>query len=398
MIFMAEAFALPSKKGVIFWPVGTGDSTTLILRPDELIMQIDLRHLEKADDAEEPEWPIIDRLVKALPKKAGRPYLAVFALTHPDKDHIQGFAELLKKVHIGELWHTPKIFRDRDEDDEVMCEDAMAFREEAHRRRKYIQDHPDDVPSGHRLRVIGHDDILEEDDYVDLPDTAKSRPGEVVTLIDGVDLKGEFAAFLHAPFKDDQAANKNNTSLSMNVLLREGAKTAQFFFFGDREYPTTKRIFEDTEAYGNTPYLQWDVMLCSHHCSKGVMYWQDEGDEEAVLKQDILDFFEKYAKPGAVIVASSHSDFTDESGDNPPHLKARKRYEEIVDAGHFICTHEYPSKADPKPLVFVLDEKGLKLGDVRGQRLSTPAFGAAIQDARGSPQPPGVQVGFGRDE
>ena len=61
-------------------------------------MQIDLRHLEKADDPEEPEWPIIDHLVKVLPKKNGKPYLAVFALTHPDKDHTQGFAELLKKV------------------------------------------------------------------------------------------------------------------------------------------------------------------------------------------------------------------------------------------------------------------------------------------------------------
>jgi hypothetical protein len=395
---MAEKFSLPSKKGVVFWPVGTGDSTTLIIRPDELLMQIDLRHLEKADDPEEPEWPLIDHLVKVLPKKSGKPYLAVFALTHPDKDHIQGFSELLKKVHIGELWHTPKIFRDQGDDDEMMCEDARAFRKEAHRRREYIQEHPDDVPSGHRLRVIGHDDILEEDDYVDLPETAKSRPGEIVTLIDGEDMAGEFEAFLHAPFKDDQAANKNNTSLSMNVVLHEGDQSAQFFFFGDREYPTTKRIFEDTETYKNTPYLQWDVMLCSHHCSKGVMYWQDEGDEEEVLKQDILDFFGKYAKPGAVIVASAHSKFTDESGANPPHLKARKRYEEIVAAGNFICTHEYPSKAEPKPLIFVLDEKGLKLDDQRSKRSSTPAFGAAVKDARGSAQPPGLQVGFGRNE
>jgi len=32
-------------------------------------MQIDLRRLEKADDAEEPKWPIIDHLVKILTKK-----------------------------------------------------------------------------------------------------------------------------------------------------------------------------------------------------------------------------------------------------------------------------------------------------------------------------------------
>jgi beta-lactamase superfamily II metal-dependent hydrolase len=109
---MADNLTLPDKKAVIFWPVGTGDSTTLVLKPGDVIAQIDLRHLEKADDQASPEWPIVDHLVKALPKMNKKPYLALFILTHPDQDHIQGFMELLKKVHIGEIWHTPKIFRE----------------------------------------------------------------------------------------------------------------------------------------------------------------------------------------------------------------------------------------------------------------------------------------------
>jgi hypothetical protein len=268
---MASTFALPNKKAVIFWPIGTGDSTTLVLKPNELIMQLDLRHLEKADDPEEPEWPIMDSLVKALPKnKKGRPYLAVFVLTHPDKDHVQGFAELLRKVDIGELWHTPKIFRDQS-NQEAMCEDAKAFHREADRRRKAILASPTAIKSGDRLRVIGHDDILNEDKYKNLPDLCKSRPGNVVSFIDGVDLGGHFHAFIHAPFKDDQAKDKNNTSLSLNVALWEGAKCGQIFFFGDREYPTIKSIFETTEQANNSDYLYWNVMLCSHHCSKAVM-------------------------------------------------------------------------------------------------------------------------------
>ena len=67
---MSNEFKLPDKKSVIFWPVGT-DSTTLVLKPGEIVMQIDLRHLEKADDEEEPEWPIIDHLVNILPRKMG---------------------------------------------------------------------------------------------------------------------------------------------------------------------------------------------------------------------------------------------------------------------------------------------------------------------------------------
>src|SRR5262245_34138382 len=105
---MVNQFTFPRHKAAIFWPVGTGDSTTLVLKPDEIIMQLDLRHLEKAADPQEPEWPVIDHLVRMLPKRNGRPYLALFALTHPDMDHILGFAELLRRVDIGELWHTPK--------------------------------------------------------------------------------------------------------------------------------------------------------------------------------------------------------------------------------------------------------------------------------------------------
>lgn len=389
-----DKFELPKKKAVVFWPVGTGDSTTLILKPDEFAMQIDLRHLEKAESSEEPEWPIIDHLVKVLPKRNGRPYLAVLALTHPDKDHIQGFAELLRRVDIGELWHTPKIFRDHE--NEPMCEDAIAFRDEAHRRRKAILANPQNVKSGNRLRVIGHDDVLKEDKYRGLPDDCKSRPGDIVTIVDGIDLRGHFQAFIHAPFKDDQAASRNNTSLSLNVVLWEGQTHAQFFFFGDREYPTIKRIFETTEEAGNTAYLCWNVMLASHHCSKCVMYWQDEGEKDATLKKDILDLFKKYARAGAYIVSSSHADFTDGPGDNPPHKKARQRYEEIVQAGGFICTHEYPSKRSPQPLVFVLDEHGLKLHDARSRQKEPSALSIAVASARGGTQPPGVYVGFGR--
>ena len=230
---------------------------------------------------------------------------------HPDKDHIQGFKELLRRVHIGELWHTPKIFRDQS-DEESLCSDAKAFRHEAHRRRKAIPPtNPSTVKSGDRLRVIGHDDILNEDDYKKLPVNCKSRPGDIVNSVDGQDLSGHFAAFIHAPFSADQAKDKNNTSLALNVVIWEGQKYGQFFFFGDREYPTVKRIFEETERNKtNVPYLYWDVMLSPHHCSKAVMHWQDEGDKDEVFKKDIMDYMEKYSRgKNGYIIASSKSDF-----------------------------------------------------------------------------------------
>ena len=55
---MSDEFKLPKKKAVIYWPVATGDSTTLVLKPDEVVMQIDLHHLEKAADEDSTEWSI----------------------------------------------------------------------------------------------------------------------------------------------------------------------------------------------------------------------------------------------------------------------------------------------------------------------------------------------------
>jgi hypothetical protein len=399
---MSDKFKLPSKKAVVFWPVGTGDSTTLVIKPGEVAIQIDLHHMEKADNEDEPEWHIIDHLVRILPKRNGKPYLAAFVLTHPDLDHIQGFAELLKKVHIGELWHTPKIFRDYANQEE-MCDDAKAFRKEADRRRSVIIKSPDTVQSGDRIRVIGHDDILLEEKYKDLPAAFKSRPSDTVTAVDGIDMKEDFKAFIHAPFKNDQAKDKNNTSLSLNVVLYEGKKYGQFFFFGDREYPTIKRIFERTEETatsddaGNTPFLSWDVMLCSHHCSKAVMHWQEEGDSEKVFKQDIMNYFEKYSRgQKGYIVSSSHSKFSDGVGDNPPHKKARNKYEKIVESGHFICTHEYPSKDSPSPLIFLIGTDGLEFKDERKKSSVPVALTTAVTLARGGEAPPSMQVGFGK--
>jgi beta-lactamase superfamily II metal-dependent hydrolase len=392
---MSDKFVLP-KKGFVFWPVGTGDSTTTVVKENEIVVQIDLHHMQKADGSDDPAWPIIDELVRLLPKKNGKPYLSVFMLTHPDEDHILGFAELLKKVTIGEIWHTPRIFRDY-EDEVPLCEDAKVFRKEADRRRKAIIDNPGNVKAGDRVRVIGHDDILNEDRYKDFPRERTSMPGTLVTVLDDENVADDCEIFVHAPFKVDAEDTRNNTSLSIQMALKEGTQTGKAFFFGDREYPTLKQIFEVTIAHDREEYLYWDVLLSPHHCSKKAMFWKDEGEEEESFKKDIMDYFEKYERAEAYIIASANSDFTDKDGDNPPHGKARKEYEKIVDAGHFLCTHERPSKEAPEPVKFELTDKGFHLVEMlKSEKKAASALSIAVDTARGGTAPPQQQVGFGR--
>ncbi|TET20979.1 MAG: hypothetical protein E3J76_05685, partial [Candidatus Aminicenantes bacterium] len=58
-------FKLPSQ-GFVFWPVGNGDSTTIIVDKGTVI-QVDINHLESSGEDDDPHTQIIDELVDFLP-------------------------------------------------------------------------------------------------------------------------------------------------------------------------------------------------------------------------------------------------------------------------------------------------------------------------------------------
>lgn len=377
------------KRGVLFWPVGCGDSTTFVVREDEIVFQVDLRHTKQSEDEETDGAPIIDRLVELLPQRDGKPYLSAFALTHPDLDHIQGFAELLERVTIGELWFTPRIFREQEGE---MCEDAGVFRTEAHRRADAAIAAGGDPGDGNRVRLIGYDTLLEEEHYQGFPAEFFSVPGHAVTTLDGEDLTGEFRAFIHGPFKqDDMVGNRNNTSLVMQVVLGDDPAEGGVLMFGDHQYPTIRKIFDVSAANGNEDNLKWRILLAPHHCSKCVMYTDEDG--KTVLKQDILDDFERLQVGDGYIVASSHCvPGSNSSGDNPPHALAKKRYEEIAHGG-FLCTHDDGGHAEP--LQFEAVPEGFSYLGETSTYAGESALGAAVSEARGSDATPTTKVGFG---
>lgn len=377
-------------QGFVFWPVGSGDSTTIAVG-DDVFMQVDIRHLTCADeDDDDPRVAIIDHLEKILPQVGGKPYLSVFVLTHPDEDHCRGFADLLKRVTIGELWHTPRVFREYPRD---LSDDAIAFRKEAKRRvAKTIQG--GEVGAGDRVRVIGYDGLLKEDDYKGFPADRLTVPGNAIVELDGEDCSDRFRAFVHAPFKDDCEGDRNDTSVALQVTLLKEQAAGRALIFGDLCYPTVKRIFDSS----NDDDVRWNVFLAPHHCSKSVMYWKGEGESEETLRQDILDAIESAAdSPGYIVASSQPIPSSNKPGDNPPHAKAKERYEEIVPDA-FLCTQEHPNEETPEPIIFALGEDGLKYQEPqqKGDAQKSRSVAAAVVEARGSSDPPARRVGFGK--
>ena len=339
------AIELPDQ-GFIFWPVGTGDSTTIRVA-ETVYLQVDLRHMVKSENDDDTAWPVIDELIDILPTLRREPYLSVFALTHPDQDHCQGFEDLNKRVFISELWMSPRTFREFREDD-GLCDDAQAFHDEAKRRVKATIAAEGDPGRGNRIRIIGYDDLLKEPEFKGFPEEFLSVPGNTITILNGEDLSHVFEAFVHAPFKDDSFGDRNDCSLAFQISLYQGSSVGRALLMGDLNYPIIRRIFDRSEAHT----LAWNVLLAPHHCSKSAMFWKGEDDEEETLKSDMVrDIGNAALDPGYVVSSSEPVPASNGPGDNPPHAKAKGQYQRIV-PNEFLCTHEHEDKKNPEPIIF----------------------------------------------
>lgn len=375
----------------IFWPVGNGDSTTIVVSENE-ILQIDINDRKMASGEGNEHIPIVDELVAKLPQIDGNPYLSCFILTHPDLDHCRGFANLLERVTIGEIWHTPRIFREY-EDECDLSEDAIAFREEVHRRAELSIECNGDPGAGNRVRIIGYSQLFEPGErYEGFPqDEFYTRPGQEVTMLDGVDASDRFHVFVHAPFKQGLADARNETSLAVRVAIGSKGNVMKGLFLGDLSYPTLMQVFEETHAHDNEDMLGWNILLAPHHCSKKAMY------EDGSRQDDVMEeFAESQLFPGFIVASSNEFPHNNSAGDNPPHRIARNRYEEIVES-EFLCTGEVSTPENVQPIIFSVTDNGIER-DIHDYELSESAamtLAMALEKLAGETAPPTTKVGFG---
>jgi len=169
-------------------------------------------------------------------------------------------------------------------------------------------------------------------------------------------------------------------------------------FLGDVSYPTLMQIFKETHNHDNDDMLWWNVLLAPHHCSKKVMYERDgEGPEK--LRQDAMNELQKpQLDVGYIVSSSSEFPASNSPGDNPPHVKARSRYQEIVN-NDFVCTAEHSTPENVRPIIFTVSQDGIELvgEDYEISESARATLAAAVDAARGRAAPPTAKVGFGRE-
>ena len=352
------------KHSIKFYPVGNGDCSLITIGGANKKMMFDCNFRQKAEDDNDEMYDVLGDLLdnELTTKKCGLPFLDAFLLTHPDQDHCRSFADKFylgdpdavspsakdeKKILIGELWYSPRVFEEQTGD---LNADAKAFKKEAKRRMALYKSDPRKADKdGNRIRIIGWTD---NPDLKGLEDRIVT-PGNTISEVNGTNCR-YFEMFIHAPFKNDISGEDRNMTSIVSQLRFDSEKehqVARIFLAGDTEWRIIEEIMDKTSDDNN---LKWDLLEAPHHCS--YKFFADDREDDP--NQKSLDFLEKRESNAFVI---SSSKVVKQNSDNPPCQKAKNRYIDRVGKSNFLCTSGTSEDESDKPIIFVIDNDGLKL-------------------------------------
>lgn len=347
------------KHTIKFYPVGNGDCDLITIGGANKKMMFDCNFCQKAEEDNDDMYDVLDDLLtnELTSKKCGLPFLDAFLLTHPDQDHCRSFADKFylgdpdavpqsakdtKKILIGELWYSPRVFEEKTSD---LNADAKAFKKEAKRRMDLFKsDSKKADKDGNRIRIIGWTD---NPDLKGLEDRIVT-PGNTISEVNGTSCR-YFEMFIHAPFKDDiEGEDRNMTSIvtQLRFSSEKENQIARVFLAGDSEWRVIEEIMNKTS---NDDYLNWDLMEAPHHCS--YKFFADDREDDP--NQASLDFLDK-KESNAFVVSSSK--VVKKNADNPPCQKAKNRYTDKVGESNFFCTSGKKDDDIPNPIVFDIED------------------------------------------
>lgn len=374
------------KHSIKFYPVGNGDCDLITIGGANKKMMFDCNFRQNAEEDNDEMYDVLGDLLdnELTSKKCGLPFLDAFLLTHPDQDHCRSFADKFylgdpdavpqsakddKKILIGELWYSPRVFKELTGD---LNADAKAFKKEAKRRMDlYKSDSRKADKDGNRIRIIGWTD---NPDLKGLEDRIIA-PGNTISIINGTNCR-YFEMFIHAPFKDDiEGEDRNMTSIAAQLRFKSDKNTtniARIFLGGDTEWRIIEKIMKETSE---DDYLKWDLMEAPHHCS--YKFFADEREDDA--NQVSIDFLEK-SEDGAFVVSSSK--VVKKNSDNPPCQKAKNRYTDRVGESNFFCTSGEKDDDIEKPIVFDIEDGEVALREDEKKEKESHAAATAAKDTK----------------
>lgn len=282
----------------------------------------------------------------------------VVMFTHAHQDHVQGASEFFyldyaqkyqsdDRVKIKELWISSAFILDTDLDDE----DAKIIRKEAQYRLK----------NKYGIRVFAEPNKLEA--WLKRQSMSIDEVSDLIVhagrTLDTSALGSDISVFVHAPFSADseEIESKNDPSIVLQVALFDKNIETDILITGDVPHEVLDKIVDLTKLNDNESYLKWDIYDIPHHCSYTAL-----GDEKGAYQttpSENVKWLLPQGQKNAKMVASCKPIAEHADDGQPPHIQARRSYKYYTDSVDFYCTMEHPTKGDPKPLVFTIDQFGV---------------------------------------
>lgn len=362
---------MPEKHSIIFYPVGNGDTSQVILHNGRRVL-LDFCHRPGSEDPSTPSIDLKKRLHEEL-KEAKRTYFDVVAFTHADADHIQGSTEFFELQHaskyqgagrikIKQLWVPAAMVLENATNDEQSNEFVILRQEARHRllegkdifvfsKPKALMDWL--VP---KLKERGEAPTARDHLFIDAG-----------TLVPGFNLTADGAEFFcHSPYVkhcDDGDIIRNTAALVFNVRLLADTNTFDYLEIGDAHWEDLEDIVRITKWHKNEDRLAWDLINIPHHCSY-LSLSDEKGEKETEPKPLVKELLLAGKRDSYIVSCSKPVVDVKESYDQiqPPHIQARKAYERYlkeVQGRKFLVTMEEPNASKPEPLVFDVTPEGL---------------------------------------
>ena len=349
------------KHNVAFYPVGNGDTSQIILDNGKRIL-LDFRHLAKSESGDGPEINLAAQLRDEL-KESKKTSFDVVAFTHGDSDHICGSTDFFvldhaskyqggDRVRIDELWVPAAMLLETGTYADRSAEWAIWRAEARYRLRAGKGIRVFSKPAQLRQWFLKEDIAFEKRKHL-ITDAGQVVPG--ITLeADGVEF------FCHSPFVkhvDEGEDMRNSCALVFNIRFQVDACVVDYLAIGDSDWTVLEDIVAITQYHEREDRLAWDLFSVPHHCSYKALS-DEKGAVETVPKPGVLELLEM-GRSDAYLVSSSLPITDDKEGREriqPPHVQAKKCY---LKYGFFLVTMEEPNVRKPKPLRFVVTNKGL---------------------------------------
>jgi len=345
---------------ITFYPLGNADCCLIELENKRLIL-FDYANTRSSED-EDLRIDLPEALKECL-AELDRDDLDVVAITHADKDHINGFSEFFYlehaekyqdegRVKITELWVPAAVILEKG-----ASGDHRILRQEARYR----------LQEGEGIRVFSDPGILadwlaEKDLTVEDREALITHAGEIIPGFskdeDGVDF------FVHAPFSvtigDDENIIRNDAALVVQGEFVVEEETTRLVLGADIRHDVWQQIVEITKYYENMPRLAWDIFKISHHSSY-LSLNSEKGDDITEPIKEVEELFEQGFEHGILI--STSDPIPDEDTDQPPHRQAAKYYKKVAEelGGELVVTMEHPRKSAPAPLVIEISGDKAKI-------------------------------------